>query len=112
VNNGRRAYIAVPVLLKEEEIDDFEDAERVHDEHGNKPSLLLIACRAPERESFPYKGPEDNYKKSADEERREAWWQCVHPCNRERVHKIVCVWVHIPSMVAQVLGCRYAIFRD
>jgi hypothetical protein len=55
MNDGRRAYVAVLVLLEEEEIDDLKNSERVQNEHDNKPSLLMIPCRTPEREPFPDK---------------------------------------------------------
>ena len=48
----------VRIFRDEEEVDDLEDARRIHDEEDDEPRKLLAARRSPERKTFPYEAPE------------------------------------------------------
>jgi hypothetical protein len=59
VRYGRCGDDVILVLAAEKEVDDFENAERVHDEEDDEPDFLMIASRMPKRNSFPDERPED-----------------------------------------------------
>ena len=57
------------------EIEDLEDAERVHDEERDEPALLAFARGAPQREAFPNDRPNDEQaeeKHAADRQNSES----------------------------------------
>ncbi len=61
----------VRVKLRDtEEVDELEDAERVHEDEYNEPPRLSAACRVPEGESFPERGPNDEEYERYEDDRR------------------------------------------
>lgn len=81
-----------------DEVDDFENAERVDNQQGDKPFLLTTACSVPERISLQNDSP-----KRHDENE---WDKDAHKSRRERrVERRV--WLHMRRLYHTLLTMRY-----
>lgn len=62
-----------PAFLAENvEVEDLEDAERVHDEENNEPDLAVGSRRFPERKAFPNDAPDEHREEQEAAHEREA----------------------------------------
>lgn len=74
-------------LCDEEDVDDLENAERVENEKGDKPPLLIALRRKPERKAFPKETPRDHKQEGP----RPGW--VAHAPDAHIVH-----WIHMRGL--------------
>jgi len=80
---------AVPAVLRAEpdEVDDFQDAERIDDQEGNEPLLLAAACGVPERVTLQDNSPQYRHENKRYEDARESRRQ-------RRIERRVCLHMY------------------
>ena len=91
----RRSFLYTRFRTEPDEVNDFQDADRVDDQESDKPPFLRIAGGVPERIALDGDGPER--RDDDDRDKRE------HELGRERGIKRR-VWLHMSGLYHTLQG--------